>query len=320
MEELKMPENVYRFGTSDVECFTFEKDGKPLADIYGISYGTKFENRSLADAYMRKKNPAPFSIALLHGTIGSAGAHENYVPFRLEDVKSKGFDYWALGHIHKHHVVHPAYPAIVYPGNPQGRDFGETGQRGCYRVVLNQNQAPGMTFIPTQFIRFEDVVADLTGLDSIGELPDRIHRVVEEITGYQQDSARILRVTLKGRSPLHGLLHRPGETKNLPGMLNEGQLQQEYFTLFDRIILQTLPDVDLDEMKQANDFTAEILRSFDSLNTDPEKYNELFSALEQDFSSHQAKRELEDLSDEEKKEILENARWMLMDQLIKDQS
>ena len=320
MEELKMPENVYRFGALEVECFTFEKDGKPLADIYGISYGTKTENRSLADAYLRKENPAPFSIALLHGTIGSAGAHENYVPFRLEDVKSKGFDSWALGHIHKHHLVNPAHPAIVYPGNPQGRDFGETGPRGCYRVTLSENQAPDLEFIPTQFIRFDEVVADLTGLDSIGELPDRIHRVVEEIAGYQQDSSRILRVKLRGRTALHVLLHRPGEIINLLRLLNEGQLQQEYFTLFDRIILQTFPDLDLDEMKEANDFTAEILKSFDSLEANPEKYDELFSALEQEFGSQPAKRELDDLSDEEKKEILENARWMLMDQLIKDKS
>ncbi|MBW6478429.1 MAG: DNA repair exonuclease [Bacteroidales bacterium] len=320
LEELKLPENVFRFGASQVECFTYEKDGKPLADICGISYGTKTENRSLANAYERKKNPAPFSIALLHGTIGSAGAHENYVPFRLEDVKSKGFDYWALGHIHKHHVVHPAYPAIVYPGNPQGRDFGEAGPRGCYRVILTENQAPEITFAPTQFIRFEEVIVDLTGLDSIGELPDRILRVVDEIAGYQQDSSRILRITLKGRSPLHGLLHRPGEAEDLLNVLNEGQLQQEYFTLFDRIILHTLPDVDLKELKEANDFTAEILKSFDRLDSDSEKYNELFSALEQEFGSQPAKRELDDLSDEEKKEILESARWMLVDQLIKDKS
>ncbi|MFN2396923.1 MAG: exonuclease SbcCD subunit D, partial [Bacteroidales bacterium] len=320
MEELKLPENVFRFGASEVECFTFEKDGKPLADIYGISYGTKTENRSLADAYVLKENPAPFSIALLHGTIGPAGAHENYVPFRLEDIKSKGFDYWALGHIHKHHVVHPAHPAIVYPGNPQGRDFGETGQRGCYRVVIAENNSPEMTFVPTQYIRFEEVVADLTGLDNIGELTGRIYGAVEELEGYRKNSARILRVTLKGRTALHGLLHRPGETQNLLGMLNEGQLQQEFFTLFDKLILQTLPDVDLDEMKEANDFTAEILKSFDSLEADHKKYEELLSALDHEFGSQPAKRELEELTEEDKKEILENARWMLMDQLIKDKS
>ena len=320
MEELKMPENVFRFGATEVECFTFKNDGKPVADIYGISYGTRAENRSLADTYVLKENPAPFSIALLHGTIGPAGAHENYVPFRLEDVKSKGFDYWALGHIHKHHVVHPVHPAIVYPGNPQGRDFGETGQRGCYRVFLAENQAPEMTFVPTQSIRFEEVVADLTGLDNIGELTGRIYGAVEEPEGSRQDSASILRVTLIGRTALHGLLHRPGETRNLLGMLNEGQLQQEFFTLFDKLILQTMPDVDLDEMKEANDFTAEILRSFDRLESDQAQLTELFSILEQEFGSQQAKRELDDLTEEEKKEILDNARWQLLDQLIKDQS
>ena len=320
LEELVLPPQVHRFGSKEVECVTFEKEGKPFADIYGISYGTKTENRNLADDYVRKKNPATFSIALLHGTIGSAGPHENYVPFRLEDVKSKGFDYWALGHIHKHHVVHAAHPVIVYPGNPQGRDFGEAGPRGCYRVTLSENQATDVEFIPTQFIRFEEVDVDLSGLDSIGELSGRIHSAVEKITGSGYNESCILRLTLKGRTSLHGLLHRPEETNDLLNLLNEGQLQHDRFTLFDQIVLQTLPDVNLDELKEANDFTAEILKSFDRLESDQAQLTELFSVLEQEFGSQPAKRELEDLTEEEKKQILENARWQLLDQLIKDNS
>ncbi len=318
LEELVLPPQVYRFGSTEVECKTFEKEGKPLADIYGISYGTRTENRSLADGYVMKENPAPFSIALLHGTIGSAGPHENYVPFRLEDVKSKGFDYWALGHIHKHHVVHAAHPAIVYPGNPQGRDFGETGPRGCYRVTLSEKQAPDVEFVPTQFIRFEEGDVDLSGLDSIGELSGRIHSAVEKIACSGYNASCILRLTLKGRTSLHGSLHRPGEISNLLSILNEGQLQYDRFTLFDQLVLQTLPDVNLDELKEANDFTAEILKSFDRMELDQGQLTELFSILEQEFGSQPAKRELDDLTEEEKKEILENARWQLLDQLIKE--
>ena len=320
LEELVLPPQVHRFGSMEVECVTFEKEGKALADIYGISYGTSTENRSLADTFVRKKNPVPYSIAMLHGTIGSAGPHENYVPFRLEDVKSKGFDYWALGHIHKHHVVHSAHPAIVYPGNPQGRDFGETGPRGCYRVKLSENQAPDVEFVPTQFIRFEEVDVDLSGHDSIGELSGRINSAVEKITISGYDASCILRLTLKGRTSLHGLLHRPGETNNLLNLLNEGQLQHDRFMFFDQIILQTLPDVNLDELKEANDFTAEILKSFDRLESDQAHLTELFSILEQEFGSQPAKRELEDLTEEEKKEIIDNARWQLLDQLIKEKS
>jgi hypothetical protein len=86
------------------------------------------------------------------------------------------------------------------------------------------------------------------------------------------------------------------------------------------LVLQTLPDVNLEELKEANDFTAEILKSFDRLESDPDQLSELFSALEQEFGSQPAKRELDDLTEEEKLEILDNARWQLLDQLIKDQS
>ena len=41
----------------------------------------------------------------------------------------KGYDYWALGHVHAHEVLHRA-PWVVFPGNTQGRHIRETGRQG----------------------------------------------------------------------------------------------------------------------------------------------------------------------------------------------
>ncbi|TVQ10268.1 MAG: DNA repair exonuclease [Bacteroidetes bacterium] len=319
MKELKLPLQSYLFGADTAEYITFEKEGERLADIYGVSYATQNEKRDLDGFYTRRGNPAPFSIALLHGTIGAAGPHENYVPFRLEEIRGKGFDYWALGHIHKHRVVHPAYPAVVYPGNPQGRDFGETGPRGCYMVELRENSAPHLAFVPLQTIRFEEVTVDLNGVEDISQLHAAIEQAIREAAGSSEQESYMLRIRLTGRTRLHGLLHKPGEVNHLLQLLNEGQLQQTYFTWIDRIELHTLPDTDLELLKKGNDFIAELLAVFDAMEADPAQLEAVISSADKEFSSLQARKEINELSAEEKKEITEQARWMLLDPLLKEE-
>lgn len=319
MKELKLPRQSYLFGADTAEYITFEKEGERLADIYGVSYATQNEKRNLARYYTRHDNPAPFSIALLHGTVGAAGPHENYVPFRLEEIREKGFDYWALGHIHKHRVVHPAYPAVVYPGNPQGRDFGETGPRGCYLVELLENSAPQLAFVPLQTIRFEEVTVDLNGVEDISQLHAAIEKAITNVAVYSERESYMLRIVLTGRTRLHGLLHKPGEVNQLLQLFNEGQLQQESFTWIDRIALHTLPDTDLELLKKGNDFVAELLTVFDALEADSAQLDAIVSEADKEFSSPQARKEIDELSVEEKKEIAEQARWMLLDPLLKEE-
>ena len=128
----QIPDKVFRFGGSTVESKTYSKNNTRLADIYGISYKQKVVDSNLALGFQLKDQPAPISIAVLHGTIGTSEQHENYAPFSTGDINNKGFDYWALGHIHKRNIVQIEHPTIVYPGNPQGRDFGEKIEKNVF--------------------------------------------------------------------------------------------------------------------------------------------------------------------------------------------
>ena len=203
LDTLQMPKNVFRFDSSKVEKFTYKKDNISIADIYGISYQNKVVKKNLALKYKLSTNPSPISIAILHGTIGAAGPHENYAPFNVEDVVNKNYDYWALGHIHKRQIIHKSNPTIVYSGNPQGRDFGETGAKGCYLVEINEVNSPLIKFIPTQHIRFEKVEVDLSDENKIDCLSDKIEEAKDNIADFDENVSYILRITLKGRTPLH---------------------------------------------------------------------------------------------------------------------
>jgi len=315
MKELAMPLNVHRFGGSQVEKVTFTQQGVPLADIYGISFATREVEHNLATSFELQPGNNPFSVALLHGTISSATSPHPYAPFTISDIKGKGFDYWALGHIHKRQIVNPAHPAVVYPGNPQGRDFGETGPRGVYMVTLQEGSDPAIDFIPTHQIQFEELKIDIGGITNFSEMQDKIEQEIEEVSGSVPGVSFIFRITLTGRSELHGSLVKPGEAESITALLNEGQLMDDYFRWVDRIEIQTTPDLNLDELAKGSDFTGALLCYVNGLNE--ERINELIVNAGQDFTNAKARKEIVEFSPEEKLDIIEKAKWMLLDQLIK---
>lgn len=314
----KLPSNACRFVSKRVERVRLERDGSVLADVYGISFEEEKVTEDLSSLFSLSDDPAPISIAVLHGTVGSAGPHENYAPFRVQDVETKGFDYWALGHIHKHGIVREAFPAIVYPGNPQGRDFGETGPKGCVYVEIEAGKPPSVEFIPTQTIRFEDVTVDITGEDDF----ERLAALAEELPGlvdrFDPEPSYVFRVRLEGRSPLNSELRREGETEALVDHLNESGSGRRRFSYIDSIEVRTLPDIDLDEVRGGNDFPSAVLNLSEAIRSDPEALRSLIDEVESQFRSGAARNVIGTVDDGRLPALLEESTMILLGQLMED--
>jgi DNA repair protein SbcD/Mre11 len=319
LDILQLPDKVYRFGCDNVESVNYTKNGIPVADIYGISFEKKEVRKNTAVKYKLNNNPSPISIAVHHGTIGNAGPHENYAPFKIEDIVKEKFDYWALGHIHKRQVIHETEPMIVYPGNPQGRDFGESGAKGCYIIEIESGHKPIAEFIPTQLIRFEIINIDLKDETTINELSKKIEEAPKVIDNYEENVSYILRIVLTGRTLLHKHLIKHGELYELIKSFNDGQLLQLNFIWIDRIDLKTQSVIPIEEIKNRNDFPADVLKIFDEYENDPQELSQLIENAGSDFLNPSAKRELAiPFSRVDQKEILEKAKWILLDELIKE--
>ncbi len=319
MDQLQLSANVHRFGGKEAQVVTFKKDSEALADIYGISFETESVTTNLAKKIihcrMDKATPAPFQLAVMHGTAGSPGPHKNYAPFSLGEVAGQEFDYFALGHIHKHQVLRRQNPAVVYPGNPQGRDFGETGSRGCYLVEIHRGAAPDIRFVPTQIIRFEELAINLSVEDTINGLQSKIAKAVDELEHHEAGVNLMLRLLLRGQTPLHGQLNSPGEVKQLLEIFNEEQLNQETFTWYDSIRLETSPELNLDQIRQGSDFPAEVLQGAEAMMADPQQLEAFFREAHEGFGTPQSRRELAELTTEDRIEMVEKAKWMLLEQL-----
>ena len=268
---------------------------------------------------MLAPDPAPISIAVLHGTIGPQGPHENYAPFTREDVADKGFDYWAMGHIHKKSIVSPSNPAILYPGNPQGRDFGEQGEKGCFLVEISEGHDPAFKFIPTQVIRFQNLEIDMSAVSKIEFLQEKINEALQNSENYHKEVNYILRINLTGHTNLHKLINDKSEINELVEFLNEGVTDQEYLRWIDQVYVNTRPEIDIERIKNGSGFAAEILQKFDIYFEDNEKLAELLKIADEEFVNAQAKKEIGDLGENTSKDILEKARMILLDKLIKEE-
>lgn len=314
VEEMQLPDRVVRFGSSKVGKAVYEKAGRPLAAIYGISYRTAREDRDLAGKFRGPDGDTPFSIAMMHATPDDPGPHEPYARFRLKELIHKGYDYWALGHIHKRNTLRDHAPAVVYPGNPQGRDFGETGRRGCVLVEMEKGRKPGIEFIPTQEVRFEEVRIDMSGVDGFNELTHLDRMALERISDPHPEDSYILRIVLEGRTPLHKRLARSGELEELRKALNEEAAAGTPFLFIDSILSETRPDINLEELREGNDFTAALIKKVESL--EPEAF---LQEVEEASGLPPAVLRRVHLDSAGKRDLLEKVKWMLLDQIIKEE-
>ncbi len=135
-KNLRPPDNV-RF-------LPVKKPGTVVLDAFGVAiHGQGFATQAVTDD-LAASYPAPvpgmFNIGLLHSSLDGREGHASYAPTTAPALIRKGYDYWALGHVHRREIV-STDPWIVFPGNLQGRHARETGPKGCTLVAVDDGRA-----------------------------------------------------------------------------------------------------------------------------------------------------------------------------------
>lgn len=193
--------------------------------IHGRSFGARHEAADFVESYP-SASPGVFNIGLLHTSLGGATGHAKYAPCSPAQLAARGYDYWALGHVHVPQVVRTA-PHVVYSGNIQGRGVDETGPRGCYVVTVDAARRPETHFVPLDDVRWARVAVPLDR-DDAATLDDVVSLVVDALAeALPRDGALLAaRVLLTGSTPLHRrLVSRRGSLRaDVVGAI-EGQLQ-----------------------------------------------------------------------------------------------
>ena len=256
------PELAHRFPAHDVTARQVLRDGEEIARVYGVSYHKRDVTTNLARRYRREAD-APFAVGLLHANVGGLEGAANYAPCSIGDLQASGMDYWALGHIHRHHVVSAQRPAAVYCGNPQGRDPGEADPRGCYLVTVDDAGRITPEFRPVDVVRWQLLDVPIGDLETEEELVDAVTTAVDEARAAAERSI-VARVRLTGRGPLHTSLAKPGLREDVRTGAQDRLGLSDPFGWIESVRDRTRPAVDLETRRQADDFVGDLLRRLDA--------------------------------------------------------
>ncbi len=195
---LQLPDNVQVLSTKKPQTILLDHIG---VAIHGQGYQSRAMSKNLAEQYPQY-NPEYFNIGILHTALNGREGHEPYAPCTLDDLRQKGYDYWALGHVHKREEVSKD-PWIVFPGNIQGRHIRETGTKGASLVTVENGEVIGVEHHELDVLRWSVCRVDLSDCEVIDAVHDHVRQTLEG--EQEQAEGRILavRLVLTGGCPVH---------------------------------------------------------------------------------------------------------------------
>ena len=249
-----------------------ERDGRPLCVIAGRGYPNKVwaDDEDIAAGITRtaaeqalgpRATEAPFGVGVLHTGLDLDPVKAPTSPYAL---RAAGFDYWALGHIHRHWEDDPANPRLVFSGCIQGRDIRETGRRGVSLVTLEKGAPNRVEFIPTASIVWQQVAVDASDSPTLPALVEKVMRELFAVNGRSSCEEMVTRITLTGATDLHEVLGRPGVLEDVRTSVNDSY--PEFFC--DALIDETTRPRDREALLAEGLFPAVFLRAAETLRAD----------------------------------------------------
>ncbi len=293
-DSVRLPENVHRFSAAG-DAVKIRKNGKELAHVAGISYPVRDVREDLSP-YLSPDDEL-FSIAVLHCNVGNDD-HAPYSPTTKEILLQRGFDYYALGHVHGRGILNER-PHIVYPGNTQGRHVNERDVKGCYLVTVRGGAVSTMDFIPLSPFIWGRYEVDITGHTSLDSLID---------TNDLSQAGNILELEFVGRGPLDSELRDHEKAEDLASLICSRSGAR-----LARFKVKTRPELDLESLRQGKDLLASILRTAEG-----REVNDTRAELKALPGALRFKRWIDAIEDDELSEIVEEASLLLADRLLED--
>jgi DNA repair protein SbcD/Mre11 len=252
-KKLRMPENVSFFPVK--KPATFLLDDLRIA-VHGQGYADQVVVDNLAASYPDAID-GYFNIGVLHTALTGRQDHEPYAPCTVDDLKSRRYDFWSLGHVHTMEVV-SEHPWIVFPGNLQGRHISETGPKGATLVIIDDMAVESVQHHDFDTIRWDHIEIDVTEAGHGYEAVSLVKKGLEAKIN-PDDKIHALRLTITGRTAAHAdlVLHQD---------LYRNQIRAASFEIGENIWLEkirfaTRTAIDLDALFAHDDPVAGLLKS-----------------------------------------------------------
>jgi DNA repair exonuclease SbcCD nuclease subunit len=270
---LRLPDNVHRFSSSKAE--TFRLDELEVA-LHGRSYPNRLVTEDLSEAYPSSV-PGMLNIGVLHTSLSGRPEHAPYAPCTLDGLRTKGYAYWALGHVHAQEIV-CREPWVVFPGNTQGRHARELGPKGCFLVSADDGEILDVEAQTLDATRWACCQVDASAARSLDQVLEDVAQGLARLATDAEDRLLAVRLEIRGASVAHREL-----------LSRREQLVQESRALaldrggarvwLEKVILATTPPQIAGSAPQAAEERTQLVRPLEELLADEALSAEVDQAL-----------------------------------------
>ena len=161
-------DNVHIFGPniSVVNCGD--------VNIYGFGFNDFYYTNSELDSF-ELNNKNAINILITHATLnGTNNVEKQYNAIQKYTLDRIGFDYVALGHIHKNNYT--PTERIVYPGSTVSIGFDEPGKHGMVYGEITKESFK-TEFVPLDETEFKVESVDISNLNAMDELAEYLNEL-----------------------------------------------------------------------------------------------------------------------------------------------
>jgi DNA repair protein SbcD/Mre11 len=254
---VRLPEPVIELAATQAETRVFEALG---VAVHGQSFGKRDVTEDLAAGYPARVAGA-LNVGLLHTALDGRSGHDRYAPCRIETLVNRGYEYWALGHVHQREVVH-ADPYVVFPGNLQGRHARELGEKGATVVTFEGDRISAVEGRALDAVRWAELVVRAGDAERVDDVLTTAQAELGRASEAAQGRLLAFRVRIQGATRLDALLRA-----------SRDRLHEELCSLsyavggagawLEKLVLATEPQAD--RVALGDDALAEIQRALGGL-------------------------------------------------------
>ncbi len=303
---LQVAEHVHELSVDQPESLAFEAEG---CVFHGQGYPLRDVQEDLSRSY-----PAPLSgllnFGLLHTALDGRPGHAPYAPCSLNGLRSHGYDYWALGHVHQQEVLSED-PWVVFSGNLQGRHIKESGPKGAMEVMVEAGRIQSVEPVTFDQVRWKLCEVRLDQFDHLDDVLDECARQINRCRASADGRLLSTRVKLLGRTSAHSRIHQSRarlENELRARCLDLGDVYLE------SIKVATESEVTAELLQQRRDALGDLFRAFEEAGSDPDAASAFWDELLRPLSSVSGDL----LRDEsiDRKEIMQEAARLLESRLL----
>ncbi|MDE3011977.1 MAG: DNA repair exonuclease, partial [Pseudomonadota bacterium] len=199
---LELPDNVHRFPSTRAGSFR-------IPELRVALHGQSFREASTT-ANIVLGYPPPvegwFNIGVLHTALEGGTVHANYAPCSRAELEARGYQYWALGHVHEHRVWNGAC-TIAFPGNLQGRHVREPGARGALLVEADGAGIRSVQRLLVDVLRWHVLTVDASPAQDLAAVVRLAGQALAGLAASEGSSRPLaVRVVMAGATAAHGQL------------------------------------------------------------------------------------------------------------------